>query len=128
MEVADWAKHYQFTGYNKDAHEGLLRHLMVRQSFATGEIMLALFATEGPTAHLEEAAADLVTLFTNKFSQVKSLLWLENTQWADRTQSEKSHILAGRDFIYDEMDGYRFRVWFDTFSKRIQLKLKNWSI
>ncbi|NRG34995.1 23S rRNA (uracil(1939)-C(5))-methyltransferase RlmD, partial [Niallia circulans] len=22
---------------------------------------------------------------------------------------------AGRDFIYDEMDGYRFRVWFDTF-------------
>lgn len=27
----------------------------------------------------------------------------------------KSHTLAGRDFIYDEMDGYRFRVWFDTF-------------
>ena len=40
---------------------------------------------------------------------------MENTQWADRTQSEKTHILAGRDFIYDEMDGYRFRVWFDTF-------------
>ena len=46
MEVADWAKHHQLTGYNKDAHEGLLRHLMVRQSFATGEMMLALFATE----------------------------------------------------------------------------------
>ncbi len=24
-------------------------------------------------------------------------------------------MLAGRDFIYDEMDGYRFRLWFDTF-------------
>src|SRR5699024_1554871 len=22
---------------------------------------------------------------------------------------------AGRDFIYDEMSGYRYRLWFDTF-------------
>ena len=115
MEVAEWAKRHELAGYNKDAHEGLLRHLMVRQSFATGEMMLALFATEGPVAHLEGAADDLVKVITNKFPQVKSLLWLENTDWADRTQSEKTHILAGRDYIYDEMDGYRFRVWFDTF-------------
>src|SRR5690606_34255275 len=42
-------------------------------------------------------------------------LWLENRDWADRTQSEKTHILAGRDFIYDEMAGFRYRLWFDTF-------------
>ncbi|MFE8700750.1 23S rRNA (uracil(1939)-C(5))-methyltransferase RlmD [Cytobacillus sp. FJAT-54145] len=115
MEVAEWAKSHQLPGYNKDLHEGILRHLMVRQSFATGEIMLALFATEAPDVHLREAADDLVKRISEKFPQVKSLMWLENTQWADRTQSEKSHILAGRDFIYDEMDGYRFRLWFDTF-------------
>ena len=115
MEVADWAKQHVLKGYNKDAHEGLLRHLMVRQSFATGEIMLALFATEGPLGHLKEAANDLIKRISSKYPQVKSLLWMENTDWADRTQSEKTHLLAGRDFIYDEMDGYRFRVWFDTF-------------
>lgn len=115
MEVADWANSHQITGYNKDLHEGTLRHLMVRQSFATGEMMLGLFATEAPAAHLQEAADDLVQRITEKFPQVKSLLWLENTDWADRTQSENTHILAGRDFIYDEMDGYRFRLWFDTF-------------
>ncbi|MFS0820209.1 23S rRNA (uracil(1939)-C(5))-methyltransferase RlmD [Bacillus sp. 1P02SD] len=115
MEVAQWAKDHQLSGYNKDQHEGLLRHLMVRQSFATGEIMLALFATEAPEGHLQGAADDLVKRIEEKFPEVKSLLWLENTDWADRTQSEKTHVLAGRDFIYDEMDGYRFRVWFDTF-------------
>ncbi|WP_456276852.1 23S rRNA (uracil(1939)-C(5))-methyltransferase RlmD [Bacillus sp. AK128] len=115
MEVASWATEYELKGYDKDLHEGLLRHLMVRQSFATGEIMLALFATEGPTAHLQEAAENLVERISQKIPQVKSLLWLENTNWADRTQSEKTHVLAGRDFIYDEMDGYRFRLWFDTF-------------
>lgn len=112
MEVADWAKAHELSGYDKDAHEGLLRHLMVRQSFATSEIMLALFATEPP---VENAANDLVKRIQEKFPQVKSLLWLENTAWADRTQSEKTHVLDGRDFIYDEMSGYRFRLWFDTF-------------
>ncbi|MFD1779454.1 23S rRNA (uracil(1939)-C(5))-methyltransferase RlmD [Fredinandcohnia salidurans] len=115
MEVAQWAKDHELPGYNKDQHEGLLRHLMVRQSFVTGEVMLALFATEAPEGKLKNAADDLVKRIEEKFPEVKSLLWLENTDWADRTQSEKTHLLAGRDFIYDEMDGYRFRVWFDTF-------------
>lgn len=115
MEVANWVKDHQLKGYDKDLHEGLLRHLMVRQSFATGELMLGLFATESPEAELKQAADDLVKRIGEKFPEVKSLLWLENTDWADRTQSEKTHLLAGRDFIYDEMDGYRFRLWFDTF-------------
>lgn len=115
MEVAEWAKEHQLKGYDKDAHKGLLRHLMVRQSYATGEIMLALFATEDPFLHLDEEVRDLVERIEQKFPQVKSLLWMENTDWADRTQSEKTHILSGRDFIYDEMLGYRYRLWFDTF-------------
>ncbi|WP_258921880.1 23S rRNA (uracil(1939)-C(5))-methyltransferase RlmD [Heyndrickxia coagulans] len=115
MEVAAWVKGHGLKGYDKDAHEGLLRHLMVRQSFVTGEMMLALFATKAPDGELAEAARDLAERITGKFPQVKSLLWLENTDWADRTQAEKTHVLSGRDFIYDEMGGYRYRIWFDTF-------------
>ncbi len=115
MEVADWATDHQLKGYNKDLHEGLLRHLMVRQSFATGEMMLGLFVTEAPSGELQSAVADLVNRVESKLPKVKSLLWLENRDWADRTQSEETHVLSGRDFIHEEMDGYRFRVWFDTF-------------
>lgn len=115
MEVARWAKGNDLSGYNKDAHEGLLRHLMVRESFATGEIMLALFATEAPEENLKEVATDLVKRIESKFPEVKSLLWLENRDWADRTQAENTHVLLGRDFIYDELSGFRYRLWFDTF-------------
>ncbi|MBU8906154.1 23S rRNA (uracil(1939)-C(5))-methyltransferase RlmD [Desertibacillus haloalkaliphilus] len=115
MEVAEWVREYELKGYDKDEHEGLLRHLMVRQSFITGEMMLGLFATEAPEGHLAEAVDQLVKRIEDKFPQVKSLLWLENTDWADRTQSEETHVLSGRDFIYDEIAGYRFRLWFDTF-------------
>ncbi|WP_342514674.1 23S rRNA (uracil(1939)-C(5))-methyltransferase RlmD [Sporosarcina sp. FSL K6-1522] len=115
LEVSEWVKEFGLKGYDKDAHAGLLRHLMVRESFATGEMMLALFATEKPDGELASAVENLVERITAKFPNVKSLLWLVNTDWADRTQSEDTHLLAGRDFIYDEMAGYRYRLWFDTF-------------
>lgn len=89
LEIANWVKEHALKGYNKDTHEGLLRHLMVRQSFATGEMMLALFATEAPDGSLKDAVDTVVARITEKFPQVKSFMWLENTDWADRTQSEK---------------------------------------
>ncbi|WP_313894517.1 23S rRNA (uracil(1939)-C(5))-methyltransferase RlmD [Psychrobacillus sp.] len=115
LEVSKWVKEFDLKGYDKDAHEGLLRHLMVRESFVTGEMMLALFATKTPDGELASAVESLVERITKKFPNVKSLLWLVNTDWGDRTQSEDTHLLAGRDFIYDEMAGYRYRLWFDTF-------------
>jgi len=115
MEAAAWAKEHRLPGYDKDAHQGLLRHLLVRESFATGEIMLAVFATEPPAGQLEKAANDLAERITGKFPLVKSLLWMENRDWADRTGAERTHILAGRDFIFDELAGFRYRLWFDTF-------------
>lgn len=38
-----------------------------------------------------------------------------NTDIADRTQSEDTHLLFGRDYIHDVMYGYKYRTWFDTF-------------
>ncbi|MCM3226132.1 23S rRNA (uracil(1939)-C(5))-methyltransferase RlmD [Terribacillus saccharophilus] len=115
MEVASWVKEQALSGYNKDTHEGLLRHLMVRQSFITGEIMLAVFATQAPDAGLAQAAEQLKKRIEKSYPKVKSLLWLVNTDWADSIQAEDMHLLAGRDFIYDEIGGYRYRLWFDTF-------------
>ncbi|GFZ78890.1 23S rRNA (uracil-C(5))-methyltransferase RlmCD [Compostibacillus humi] len=115
LAVARWAKENKLPGYDKQNHEGLLRHLMVRESFATGEIMLALFATEPPTGKWKDAVQQLTEQIERDFPNVKSLLWMENTLWADRTQAEEVHVLSGRDFIYDELSGYRYRLWFDTF-------------
>lgn len=114
MTVADWVKDHHLKGYDKETHEGLLRNLMVRESFATGEMMLGVFATK-PHAELTKATQDLKERIQKHFPQVKSLLWMENTLWADRAQAERVEVLSGRDFIYDELSGYRYRLWYDTF-------------
>ncbi|GEN57963.1 23S rRNA (uracil-C(5))-methyltransferase RlmCD [Halolactibacillus alkaliphilus] len=115
MEVQQWASAFNLSGYDKDTHEGLLRHLMVRQSFYTGEVMLGLFAAEAPTGALTEAKEALIKRIEEKCPNVKSLMWFENKDWGDRTQAEEQYILSGRDFIYDEMFGFKYRLWFDTF-------------
>ena len=113
LAIANWVKVHALSGYDKDKQAGLLRNLMVRRSQATGEMMLAIFATQHPedVPALEQLKIDIEA----DFPAVKSVLWLVNTHVADRTQSEETYTLLGRDFIYDEMIGYRYRLWFDTF-------------
>lgn len=113
--ISQWQKDHDLKGYDKEKHVGLLRHLMLRKSIATGEIMIALFATEAPVEGLKEVSEDLIYRITTNIKGVKSLVWFVNNDWADRTQAEEQYVLAGRDFIYDEMSGYRYRLWFDTF-------------
>ena len=115
LEVSEWQKEFNLSGYDKDAHTGLLRNLMVRQSQKTDELMLAVFATKSPDGELEEAVDNLIGRITEKFDNVKGLMWMENREWADMAQSEKTHTLYGRDYINDEMYGYKYRIWFDTF-------------
>lgn len=113
LHIGRWVKVNNYRGYHKDTHEGLFRHVMVRRAFKTGEILLAIFATEAPeaVAGVEALTAEIEA----KFPNVKGFLWFKNTDWADRAQAEEEYTLFGRDFIYDELKGYRYRLWYDTF-------------
>lgn len=113
LDVAKWAKKNNLPGYDKLHHQGLLRHVMVRKSFTMNEMMIAIFATKHPD-HVPEIQ-QLIEQIKTKHPNVKSLMWFENRDVADRAQAEASHILLGRDFIYDELMNYRYRLWYDTF-------------
>lgn len=115
LTVSDWARKHNLPGYHKEAHTGLLRHLMVRRSQETEEMMLAIFATEQPKDELKDKVDELVESLCETSSNIKSIMWMVNTDMADRTQSEDTYTLYGRDYIYDVMYGYKYRIWFDTF-------------
>lgn len=111
MEVARWAKRHELPGYNKESHEGLLRHLLVRHSRSTDEMMVVIFATEAAIPEVEE----LIEIFAEKYPQVKCFQWIINRQLSDSVQADEIELLLGRDFIYDTLAGFRYRLWFDTF-------------
>ncbi|OFO55055.1 23S rRNA (uracil(1939)-C(5))-methyltransferase RlmD [Nosocomiicoccus sp. HMSC059G07] len=112
--VSEWAKQSGIKTYNKDTKEGILRYLMVRESQHTGEVMCAIFAADDPERYEAEINQLLKTL-VSEIENIESITWSKNTDLADMTQSERTVVLHGRDYIHDEMYGFNYRLWFDTF-------------
>src|SRR5699024_6614058 len=50
-----------------------------------------------------------------KYPAVKSLVWIKNRQIADSINADHVEVLSGRDYIFDTLAGFRYRLWFDTF-------------
>ncbi len=112
--LGQWQKDYNFPGYDKDEKSGLLRNLLLRTSFVTKEIMVVVYATKAPS-ELQAAVDDLVERLTSKFENLVSLQWVEHKEAVERIQADETYILHGRDYINDELNGFKYRIWPDTF-------------
>lgn len=107
------------TFFHRLSHEGYLRHLLVRKAAKTGEILIALVTTTqidsgipNEAEFLENWKNELLNLdLTGKITGVLHIL---NDSVADVVQSDRTDILYGQDFFYEELLGLRFRI--STFS------------
>ncbi|MDR1742496.1 MAG: 23S rRNA (uracil(1939)-C(5))-methyltransferase RlmD [Dysgonamonadaceae bacterium] len=85
--------------------EGLMRTLIVRTS-STGEVMLTVvfFREE------KEKREKLLAFIAEKFPQITALLYIINGKANDTITDQEVLTWAGRDFIFEEMDGLRFKI------------------
>ena len=103
--IRDFALSQGMTFYDLREHTGVLRNLIIRIS-STGEMMvIVVFAY--PEDGQIEALMDFVK---EKFPQVASLLYIVNQKRNDTIFDQDIHVYAGRDFIYEEMEGLRYKV------------------
>lgn len=108
--------------YHKLKHTGYLRHLLVRRAVKTGEILVDLVTTtqlgwmggepgrdvQGETRLLHgwmEAVRGIA--FEGKLS---GILHTQNDSLADTVQNDRTEILYGQDFFYEEILGLRFKI------------------
>ena len=112
--VQNWARALGLPGYNKHTHQGFLRHLIVRQSGRNGDLMIAIMTTDSRS--YPEALADLKERLVNSGLPIASLLWGLNTDPGDKARSEEAvKVLHGRPFIHDEIAGFSYELFLDTF-------------
>ena len=122
-----WAK---VSFFHRMSHEGYLRHLLVRKASRTGEILVALVTTsqdpwQGETA--VEGSLDVDALITGfkdlllSLEQDKKLagkfagiLHITNDSIADVVQSDRTELLYGQEYFYEELLGLKFKI--STFS------------
>jgi len=92
--------------YDETTGRGLLRHVVVRTGFATGETMVCL-VTNGTRI---PRADELVDGIRRALPDVRSIVQNVNMRNTNVIFGDETRVLWGSDVIYDELDGLRFAI------------------
>jgi len=121
--VLDYCKELGADFYHKLSHKGYLRHLLIRRAVKTGELLINIVTST--QEELLDATNDgnKEDIFTKLVEELRSLpitgkitgiLHTYNDSQADVVQSDRTDILYGSDYIYEEILGLKFKI--STFS------------
>ena len=95
---------------HKRTHEGVLRHLLVRKTVATEEILVALVTSSQADIReqLEEYRDRLLLL--ELYGHISGILHIVNDSLADVVQADRIELLYGRDWIEERILGLSFKI------------------
>ncbi|WP_246070582.1 23S rRNA (uracil(1939)-C(5))-methyltransferase RlmD [Paenibacillus kobensis] len=94
------------TAYDEESGRGLLRHVVVRTGFVTGEVMVVLVTNGAHIPHKDQWIAGIRAALPD----VNSIVQNVNTRDTNVIFGEETKTLWGSDVIYDELDGIRFAI------------------
>ena len=98
--------------YKKMQHVGYLRHLLLRRSVTSGEILVHLITTSQEEHDLEPLKQELLNLELE--GKIVGIMHIINDSLSDVVQSDETRILYGQDYFYETLLGLKFKV--STFS------------
>ncbi|MDO5037475.1 MAG: 23S rRNA (uracil(1939)-C(5))-methyltransferase RlmD [Tissierellia bacterium] len=93
--------------YHRARHEGTLRHLVIRKSRATGQILLNLVTR---TTDLDLNPLVDLLLALDLEGDLVSIYHTENDGVADIVQADALHLLYGQEAIQEELLGLKFSI------------------
>jgi len=85
--------------------QGLMRTLMIRNS-SIGEWMVVVVFYEEDAEKREK----LMNFISGRFPQIDSLLYIVNQKANDTITDQEVITWSGRDYIFEEMEGLKFRI------------------
>ena len=110
--VLDYFTEHPMPYYKKMKHTGYLRHLLVRRSETTGEMLVHLVTTSQEECDLTELTQRLLALQLE--GRIVGIMHIINDTLADVVQSDETRILYGQDYFYEHILGLKFKI--STFS------------
>jgi len=119
----DFFKNEPVKYFHRMRHEGYLRHLLVRKAGKTGEILIALVTSSQIDAAYEKEVlqryrdmlvglhnADVSRETKGLHGKIAGILHIVNDSLADVVQSDRTDVLWGQDYFYEELLGLRFKI------------------
>lgn len=114
----EYFRNLQVDFYHKMSHQGYLRHLLIRRGVRSKEITVNLVTStqehtrDGKTIDLIPWVEQLKELPLE--GKIVGITHIYNDSLSDVVQSDRTDILYGQDFLYEELLEFKFKV--STFS------------
>ena len=102
---------FRVTPFDEDARRGVLRHVLVRRGWATGQYLAAIVSFTPVFPSKRRFAEALVRLHPELTTVVLNV----NRQRTSMVLGSEEHVLYGPGFIEDELCGLRFRISASSF-------------
>ncbi|WP_198439481.1 23S rRNA (uracil(1939)-C(5))-methyltransferase RlmD [Aerococcus urinae] len=97
---------YPISAYDEDAHQGLLRHLIVRQGYYTGQIMLVI-VINGQNLPEED---EIVDTLKAQIPDLVSIVFNINQKNTNVILGQDQRVVYGEDAYEDRMFDLRFKI------------------
>ncbi|WP_408610342.1 23S rRNA (uracil(1939)-C(5))-methyltransferase RlmD [Lacrimispora sphenoides] len=99
-------KSFKIRTYDEDTGYGLLRHVLIRRGFATGDIMVVL-VTASP---IFPSKNNFVKALREKHPEITTIIQNVNGRETSMVLGDKEHVLYGKGYIEDILCGCRFHI------------------
>ena len=107
--------------YNNRTHEGILRYLVIRKSFAFGQIMVNIVTFESIQEELHQFAEKLVAEIPSVTSVVNNV----NPRFAQIAAGDEESLIYGDPIIREKLGGYTFEISANSFFQTNSLQAEN---
>lgn len=104
--IRDMLKSFKIKTYDEDTGYGLLRHVLVRRGFATGEIMVVLVVG----SVIFPSKNNFVKALRQKFPEITTVVLNVNDKKTSMVLGDRDIVLYGKGFIRDRLCGCSFRI------------------
>lgn len=99
-------KSFKIRTYDEDSGYGLLRHVLVKRGFTTGEVMVVL-VTASP---IFPSRNNFVKALCEKHPEITTIIQNINDRETSMVLGDKEKTLFGKGYIEDILCGYTFRI------------------
>ncbi|MBO1869675.1 23S rRNA (uracil(1939)-C(5))-methyltransferase RlmD [Lachnoanaerobaculum sp. Marseille-Q4761] len=105
--VLDFMDKYRVDAYNEEDGSGIVRHVLIRKGFATGELMVCVVINADNLSHNRELVKSLSRVLGDDLKSISININKKNT---NVILGDRTFTIYGREYIEDYIGDVKFRI------------------